>query len=113
MRIVFTAYAINASTICLILTLALMVCDEYSDIFDVFVNYVVEYIFIVFGPCMTVLCIIGISRLPANNLCSMSHVGYRLNYVDIFILLVCLLIGSLVTFYYAVHKTNVNAEECL
>ena len=64
MRIVFTLYAINAAAICFTLTLALMIYDEYSASFEFFVSWIIEYMYIVFGPCMLILCLIGLAKLP-------------------------------------------------
>jgi D-alanyl-D-alanine dipeptidase len=64
MRIVFTVYAINSAGICFLLTCALMICDEYSSDFDHFLNYVVEYMFIIFGPVLFILCILGLVHSP-------------------------------------------------
>ena len=60
MRIVFTVYAINSAAICFFLTLALMICDEYSNAFDTFLGYVIEYMFICFGPALLTFCLIGL-----------------------------------------------------
>jgi hypothetical protein len=64
MRIIFTVYAINSAGICFLLTVALMICDEYSSSFDNFLNYVVEYMFIIFGPVLMIFCILGMAQLP-------------------------------------------------
>ena len=61
MRIVFTIYAINAAGICFVLTVALMVCDEVSEAFNTMITWIVEYMFIIFGPVLFVLCCHGLS----------------------------------------------------
>ena len=107
MRVVFTGYAINASAICFVLTVALMVFDEYSFWFEWFVAMVIDYMFLVFGPAMLTFCIIGISKLPGlTGTCSMSSINQQLNLVDVFILIICTLVSLAITFGYALQKTN-------
>jgi len=63
MRIIFTAYAINSASVCFLLTMALMVCDEYSEWFDKIVNFIADYMYIVFGPVLLVFCLFGIGSI--------------------------------------------------
>lgn len=73
MRIVFTIYAINSAGLCFLMTFALMVCDEYSSNFDYFLNYLVEYMFILFGPVLFLLCILGLVQSPYTKDCSLHY----------------------------------------
>jgi len=57
-------YAINAAFICFLLTTALMIFDEFSQSFDNFVDWIVEYMFVLFGPVMLTFCLIGLSKIP-------------------------------------------------
>ena len=75
MRIVFTVYAINSAGICLALTVGLMIWDEVSDGFDKFLSYIVEYMFVVFGPVLLVLCCIGLAQISGlSNACGYDKV---------------------------------------
>ena len=65
MRMVFTGYAINSASVCFLLTVALMVCDEYSDAFENVVNWIVDYMYIVFGPVLLCFCMFGLLSFPA------------------------------------------------
>jgi len=69
MRIVFTIYAINSAGICFLLTCALMICNEYSSNFDSFLNYIIEYMFVIFGPVLFVLCLLGLILSPYPRDC--------------------------------------------
>ena len=69
MRVMFTAYAINAALVCLMLTLSLMICDEYSDVFEKFLSLTGEYMMIVFGPLLLVLSVTGLAELPITKEC--------------------------------------------
>ena len=75
MRIVFTLYAINSAGICFALTVGLMIWDEVSDGFDRFLSYIVEYMFIVFGPVLIVLCSIGLAQISGiSNGCGYDKI---------------------------------------
>ena len=118
MRIVFTLYAINSAGVCLLLTCALMICDEYSSEFDTFLNYVVEYMFVIFGPVLFVMCSLGLILSPYAKDCQYSSFQQQvnlnqMNVMDVFIMLVCLVLSGLVLFVYALQKTNRIAEESL
>ena len=54
-------YAINSAAVCFVLTCGLMLWDEASDAFDSFLCYVIEYMFVIFGPVLLVLCCIGLA----------------------------------------------------
>ena len=106
MRIVFTLYAINSAAVCLLLTCALMICDEYSSDFDNFLNYVVEYMFVIFGPVLFVMCSLGLLLSPYTKDCEYNSFQYQvnlnqMNVMDIFILVVCLVLSATVLFVYA------------
>ena len=63
-RIAFTIYAINAAAMCLLLTVAMMVFEEFSETCEWFVHLLLEYISIVFGPVMLTLSFIGLIKMP-------------------------------------------------
>ena len=64
MRIIFTAYAILSAAICFILTMALMICDEFSDLFDKIVHNIAEFMYVAFGPILFTFCLFGIFAIP-------------------------------------------------
>lgn len=64
MRVIFTAYAINSAAVCLVLTLALMCCDEFSEWFDKIVNGIAEYMYFAFGPVLFTFCLFGVFSIP-------------------------------------------------
>ena len=120
MRIVFTTYAIASAGICFVLTLSLMICDEFSEEFERVVAWIVEFMFVLFGPCLLVFCVMGLAELPkvashcedeGNNIGPVNRMS--LNIVDIFILVVCTVLAAIITFMYALQRTKKLAEESL
>ena len=102
MRIIFTAYAINSATVCLVMTMALICCNEFSLWFDKIVNCIAEYMYIVFGPVLFTFCLFGLSH--ADQLvheCQPTHVSNTLNLMDITILLLCTVLSFCIVFVYA------------
>ena len=61
---VFTGYAILSAYVSLVLTSALMICDEYSDAFERIVDIVVKLLYISFGPALCTFCLTGMQDLP-------------------------------------------------
>jgi len=64
MRIVFTGYAILSATVCFVLTMALMCCNEFSAWFDKIVNWIAEFMYAAFGPILFTFCLCGIGSIP-------------------------------------------------
>ena len=75
MRVIFTAYAINSAFICFLMTMALMMCDEFSDRFDYFLSFLIEYMFVVFGPILLLLGCIGLGQLPMSQDCEIDLIA--------------------------------------
>lgn len=114
MRIIFTGYAINSASVCFLLTLALMVFDEYSEMFDRVVNLIADYMYIAFGPVLFVFCLFGLASIPElSHECLPTRIGDRLNLMDVCILLVCTALSFSILFIYALQYTNRLAERDL
>ena len=64
MRIVFTSYAICSAGVCFVLTMALMICNENSNEFEKIVDWIVEFMYFIFGPVLAVFCTMGMYKLP-------------------------------------------------
>ena len=112
MRIIFTAYAILSSAICLVLTMAVMCCEEFSQWFDKIVNAVAEFMYLAFGPVLFTFCLIGLYSVPElAHECHPTYVSNNLNLMDVTILLVCLGLSFCITFIYALQYTNQFAEK--
>ena len=76
MRLVFTGYAINSASVCFLLTVALMVFDEYSTTFDKCVNIIADYMYIAFGPVLFIFCLFGLVHIGSlSHECMPTHVG--------------------------------------
>ena len=114
MRLVFTGYAINSASVCFMLTVALMVFDEYSERFDRCVNIIADYMYIAFGPVLFIFCLFGLVHIGSlSHECLPTHIGTKWNLMDIFILLVCTLLSFAVLFIYSLTFTNRIAERDL
>ena len=113
MRVLFTAYAINAAWVCLALTVALMVMDEHSAAFDRFLGWTAEYMFLCFGPVLLLLAIVGVTQLPLNKDCSLDVFVQQITCIDIFLVFVFVVISAGITFSYALLKTEQYAKDSL
>ena len=114
MRVIFTGYAINSASVCFLLTIALMVFDEYSEMFDRVVNLIADYMYIAFGPVLFVFCIFGLTSIPElSHECLPTKVGDRLNMMDVCILFICTALSFTILFIYALTFTNRIAERDL
>ena len=114
MRVIFTSYAINSATVCLALTMALIMCDETSRVFDKIVGFISEYMYIVFGPVLFTFCLFGLSHLPSLvTECKPHGVSDRLNLMDVVVLLSCTFLAGGILFIYSLGHTNILAEQHL
>ena len=114
MRVVFTGYAILSAGVCFTLTMALMLCDEFSEWFDKIVNYIAEFMYIVFGPVLFTFCLCGLTNIPElAHECHPTYVSDNLNLMDITILLICTGLSFCIVFIYALQHTNRLAEKDL
>ena len=112
MRIIFTAYAILSASVCFVLTMALMCCDEFSEWFDKIVNGVAEFMYAAFGPVLFTFCLFDLFSIPElSHECHPTHVGTNLNLMDITILLICSGLSFCIVFIYALQHTNKLAEK--
>ena len=64
MRVVFTGYAILSAAVCFVLTMALMCCDEFSEVFDKIVHAIAEFMYVAFGPILLTFCLFGCFSIP-------------------------------------------------
>ena len=64
MRVIFTAYAILSAAVCFVLTMALMCCEEFSDVFDKIVHWIAEFMYVAFGPVLFTFCLFGLVSIP-------------------------------------------------
>ena len=112
MRIIFTAYAILSASVCFVLTMALMCCDEFSDWFDKIVNAVAEFMYAAFGPVLFTFCLFGLFSMPQlAHECHPTYIGSNLNLMDITILIICSGLSFCIVFIYALQYTNRLAEK--
>ena len=102
MRIIFTAYAILSAVVCFVLTMAVMVCDEFSDWFDKIINGVAEFMYLAFGPVLLTFCLAGVWSVPQlAHECHPNYISENLNLMDITILLICTSLSFVIVFLYA------------
>ena len=102
MRIIFTAYAILSAAVCFVLTMAVMMCDEFSDWFDKIINGVAEFMYLAFGPVLLTFCLAGVWSVPQlAHECHPNYISENLNLMDITILLICTSLSFVIVFLYA------------
>ena len=107
MRMVFTSYAINSAVASLVLTVALMLFDEYSEAFAKVVSCVVHYMYLVFGPALFTLSCFGFTNI--RNLsykCTVNLDSHQINTFDIVVLFLAAILSLMVTFCYGLKMTN-------
>ena len=111
MRLIFTAYAINSAFVCFIITIALMCFEEHSTGFQRIINWVTDFMFIVFGPVLFLFCMIGFSYMPGlvedcqAILPDEALHGEIAHPADIAVLFICSVISFCVLFVYAASIT--------
>ena len=114
MRLIFTAYAVNSAFVCFSLTCALMCYDEHTQRFDTIVNWITDYMFIIFGPVLFCFCIMGFACLPGlAQDCKPDHVGGITHPSDITVLVICTILSFSVLFLYAAQITGKIANQDL
>ena len=111
MRIVFTAYAINAAVVSLLLTTALMICDEFSETFERIVNLVVMFMYVSFGPALLTCCLFGMTDIKSLSQLCIPGGLHHVNTVDPAILMLATILSLFVTFCFGLKITNSMAEE--
>ena len=107
MRMFFTGYAINAAFTCFILTVSLILFDEMSANFDYMISLISDFMYIMFGPVLLTLAVMGLLQLPGIALdCHIDYVGTSFRVTDVFCLLLCLFISFCVLFIYGLTITG-------
>ena len=107
MRLIFTGYAINSAFVCFVLTWALICFEENSHRFETMINYITDYMFIIFGPVLFCFCIMGFTCLPGlAQECKPDHAGPITHQSDISVLVICTIMSFCVLFLYAAQITG-------
>ena len=102
MRLIFTGYAINSAFVCFTITLALMCYEEHTAGFQRVINWVTDFMFILFGPVLFLFCLSGWASLPGlAQDCKPDHVGEITHPSDIAVLVICSVISFCILFIYA------------
>jgi len=78
-----------------------MVLEETSREFEIFLAYIGEYMFIVFGPILLIISCIGIGSLPLSQNCEFSFIAQQVSFIDVFLLVLCIVLSAVITFFYA------------
>ena len=112
MRIIFTVYAINAATLCFILTLAL---SFFSDFFiERVANKLFTYTYLLFGPVLFICCIYGWIYVKGLLFeCEPFRISNSINFMDVFILIGCTIFAFCIAFLFSMHKSVEMANEQL
>ena len=113
MRVVFTGYAILSAMVSLVLTSALMICDEYSDAFDRVVVLAINLMYISFGPALCTFCLSGLSDLPNiwHQCLPDGHISENYNTVDPIILIMATMLSFTVLCCFGIKLTSQMAEK--
>ena len=112
MRIIFTCYAINAATLCFILTLALSFFSEHN--IERIAAKLFTYTYIIFGPVLLICCIYGWAFVKGLLFeCQRDTISNSVNFMDIFILIGCTIFAFAITFLFAMYKSVEIANEQL
>ena len=107
LRIVFTAYAIVASSICFMLSSVLLVIGEQSSCFLSIVKWITEFTYVAFGPILFTFCAYGLISLPRISYhCDTSKLVESFSIEDHIILLLCTAVSFAIVFMYALKFTN-------
>ena len=105
----FTLYAINSAALCFVLSTTLLVIDDTHELFMRILDWVFEYSFVMFGPILLVLSIqamINIASELQGDQCDLGYFMQQVSQIDMFVLSVVTTLSALVTFLYALQKTN-------
>lgn len=116
---IFTFYAINAALLCTII--AVLTDFTTENTMQTFMNYIFEYLYILFGPLMILITIAGIINFKSlmwicqNGMFdeNFEHSIEDVNFADIFLLIGCLVTGVIVCFTKAIETVIQYAQHSL
>jgi hypothetical protein len=112
MRIIFTCYAINAATLCFLLTLALAFFSDYF--IERIAAKLFTYTYILFGPVLLICCLYGwIDITGLIYECEPMRITHTVNFMDVFILIGCTCFAFSISFLFSMHKIVEHANEAL
>ena len=112
MRVIFTCYAINAVTLCFVLTFALSFFSDHN--IERVAAKLFTYTYILFGPVLLICCIYGWIYIKGLLFeCHRDKITSSINFMDIFILIGCTIFGFCITFLFSMHKSIEIANESL
>jgi hypothetical protein len=100
MRVIFTLYSINSAFICTLLTT--IVASLSEDRFERLVPMLLRYTYATFGPLLLITCFIGYLNFNALLYeCELNMVTSNVNYMDIFLIILCTLFSLMITTLYS------------
>ena len=105
MRIVFECYAIYSALICpaLCMVLALSFGD---DKIEWVARKVINISFMIYGPVMSFLCMCGIHNIHSlARVCTVNGMSAHTNYVNLFVLISCLVFSIFVNITMIIEQT--------
>lgn len=106
MRIIFTAYAINAAGLCFALTLGLSLFNEGESI-EKLAMRLFHYTYIAFGPVLFLLCCaFGLPNIAGLVYrCELTRINReQVNTMDIMIVFGCTIFSGVITLMYSLGR---------
>ncbi len=114
MRVVFTCYALTASAVCFVLTLALSLLPPEGSSIEKLAKALFSLTYLAFGPMLMIFSGFGLSQIPGLMYqCELTHITDTLNPMDVCIVIGCAVFSSLVTFFYSLHAAIEAAQASL
>lgn len=112
MRIIFTAYAINAAALCFLLTFSLAFFSDYF--IERCAVQLFTYTYILFGPVLLICCIYGCIYIKSLLFeCTPNGITNTVNFMDVFILMGCIVFSFTISAFFSMHKAVEYANKTL
>lgn len=112
MRVIFTAYAINAAGLCFVLTLGLSLFND-EDRIEKLALSLFHYTYLAFGPVLFLLCCaFGLPNIPGLVYrCELTHINReQVNTMDIMIVFGCTIFSGVITLMYTLGRAIDDAK---
>ena len=105
MRLIFTAYAINAALICFLLTVVLAWGGNDEEAIERSMCKLFSYTYVIFGPGLMIVSGVGLYNIKSLAFeCNLTYIDRsQVNTMDIFIVVGAALFSTLITLFYSIQ----------